>query len=473
MLVAACAAAPSAPATVRATDRSWTSFGHDNQLTDDVEDPALGSVSVPRLAPVWTRRLDGAVVASPLAAPVGAHGRLLVFVATEGGSVYALDEGTGAVVWQASFGTVATTSCGTYGFSSTGAVDTTRGLLYVAGADGEVHALELATGAEAAGWPVRVVRRTGYTYVYGGLRLVGDSLYVPVASYCDELDPNGVPAEGRLVKLDVVDRSTAVFDPVPGFGNLGGIWGWGGVSVEPDGSFLYTGIGNAQAWSDDCACFLDDAGYGDSLVKLAPDLSVVDWDRPDPVAGTADEDVGAAPLLFQPPGCPPLAAANDKNGTLYVWRRDDLAAGPLVALPMSDGIDAFVGEPSWSSASGILVDAGATFLYGGRRLGAGLLGLAVDRGCTLKPVWSVVIGDGSEPPPLIVDDTVFEAGGTTGNWEARTLATGRMLWRFDTGGTTTWAPMIAVEGTVVAADADGDVYAFRPQPPPRTRSRRS
>jgi len=471
LLVAIFAAgAAAAPAAHRSTDAAWTSFGHDDQLTNAVDDPALDAASVPRLAQSWLQTLDGAVVASPLAAPVGVRKRLLAFVATEAGSVYALDAVTGAVVWQRSFGTVATTGCGTYGFSSTGAIDTARGLLYVAGADGAVHALRLADGSEADGWPVQIVHRTGYTYIYGGVRLVGDSLYVPVASYCDELDPNGVPAEGRLVKLDVADRSSSVFDPVPGFGNLGGIWGWGGVSVEPDASFLYTGIGNAQEWSDDCSCFLDDAGYGDSVVKLAPDLSVADWDRPDPVPGTADDDLGAAPLLFQPRGCPPLAAANDKNGTLYVWRRDRLADGPLVTVPASDGVDAFVGEPSWSAGTAMLVDEGATFFYGGKRLGDGLLGLRAAPGCTFRPVWSAVVGDGPEPPPLIVDNVVFEAGGTSGSWQARTLATGRLLWRFDTAGETTWAPMIAVAGTVLAADAAGHVYAFRPRPAPRRRT---
>jgi outer membrane protein assembly factor BamB len=463
-LLAVCFSPTGVHASIHSTDGSWTSFGHDDQLTNDVDDPALDSEAVPRLARVWSRRLDGAVVASPLAARTGPGGRLVVFVATEGGSVYALDGATGAVVWRQSFGTVETTGCGTYGFSSTGAVDAAGGVLYVAGADGEVHALDTATGDEAPGWPVRLVRRTGYTYIYGGLRLVGDSLYVPIASYCDELDPDGVPAEGRLVKVDVADRSISTFDPVPGFGNLGGVWGWGGASVDPDGSFLYTGIGNAQAWSDDCACFADDAGYGDSLVKLTPDLTVADWDRPEPVEGAADEDLGAAPLLFQPPGCPPLAAANDKDGMLYIWRRDDLAAGPLQALPLSDGVDAFVGEPSWSSSSGVLVDSGATFLYGGKRLGAGLLGLTLERGCTFKRTWSAVLGDGPEPPPLVVDDVVVASGGTTGNWEAFTLGTGRLLWRFDTHGTATWGPPIAVDGMVVAGDVDGVVRAFRPRP---------
>jgi hypothetical protein len=93
------------------------------------------------------------------------------------------------------------------------------------------------------------------------------------------------------------------------FGNLGGIWGWGGVSAEEDGSVFYTAIGNSRVHSDDCGCFVDDAAFGNRVVALTPDLSVVDSDKPMEVPGTGDNDFGAAPLLFQPKGCPPFAAA--------------------------------------------------------------------------------------------------------------------------------------------------------------------
>jgi hypothetical protein len=38
--------------------------------------------------------------------------------------------------------------------------------------------------------------------------------------------------EGRLISvpLDTPEART-IWDPVPGLGNMGGMWGWGGVSV--------------------------------------------------------------------------------------------------------------------------------------------------------------------------------------------------------------------------------------------------
>src|SRR5205814_2076852 len=164
------------------------------------------------------------------------------------------------------------------------------------------------------GWPVRVTDRPDVEYVWGGLRLAGGRLYVPVASYCDAPDEQNRLAEGRVVALDATTGAqSAVFDPVPGGDNMGGVWGWGGVSVEPDGSALYTAIGNAAVLDPGCNCVVDDAGFGDSVVRLTTDLTPVASDRPEDVPRVDDYDFGAAPTLFQPAGCPPLAAANDKD----------------------------------------------------------------------------------------------------------------------------------------------------------------
>src|SRR5207302_8109159 len=120
--------------------------------------------------------------------------------------------------------------CATWGTSSTPAIDLKRHLLYVIGASGYLHAFDLATGAEAGGYPVAIaVDRNQYEYVWAGLRIVGDRVFVGVSSYCDQPDESGVAAEGRLVAVDL-DRHIVAqqWDPVPGYGNLGGIWGYGG-----------------------------------------------------------------------------------------------------------------------------------------------------------------------------------------------------------------------------------------------------
>jgi len=184
---------------------SWLAYGHDAQLTNFVPSRLLTPRTAPYLADKWTTKLDGAIVASPLyASGVSVDGRqrdVLLFE-TEAGSIYALDPLDGSIIWRDSFGAITTPddACGSYGFSSTPAIDEQRGVVYAISADGQLHALDLATGAEEPGWPVDVTTaRNQYEYVWAGLRLLGDTLYVGVSSYCDQADPNDLAAEGRLV----------------------------------------------------------------------------------------------------------------------------------------------------------------------------------------------------------------------------------------------------------------------------------
>jgi hypothetical protein len=437
-----------------APDASWTSFGHDQQLTAYTDAP-LYTAQVRGFSLAWTAALAGPIVASPLAAPVPGRG-LVVFVATEGGNVYALAAG-GTVLWQKSIGTVDTNgNCGIYGVSSTGVVDTARGLLYVVGASGLLHALRLTDGSEAPGWPVRVVARARTEYVWGGLELVGSTLYVPVASYCDAPDRRGRPAEGRLVSYDVTRPSVlpSVFDPVPGRDNLGGVWGWGGVSVSLDGDALYTGIGNAEPDVDD--------GDSDSMVELSADLSeTFGVDRPIAAVAGDDVDLGAAPVLFKPIGCPALLAANDKSGDLVVWRQDALAKGPYARIPLSDGVAAFVGAPSWSPVKQMLYDSTATALRSNARL-EGTIALKVTTKCRFTKRWFTATGDGSQPEPLVAGDLVADTGGSTGGFAVERAGTGVLVWRYPTAAATV-SPLIEAGGELIGGDLSGRLYAFLPK----------
>lgn len=453
LAVATSALAAAAAHGATPADSSWLAFGHDAQVTGFTPAPAF-TAKVKGFSLAWQAALDGGVMASPLAAPVAGQG-LVVFASTAKGNVYALRP-NGSVLWQRALGAVAANGgCGTYGINSTGVVDPKRGVLYVAAANGLLYALRLADGADAAGWPVRVVVRRRTEYVWGGLRLVGSRLYVPVASYCDAPGRNGQPAEGRLAAYDV-DRPTdapALFDPVPGLDNLGGIWGWGGVSVSSTSGDLFTGVGNATPDVDD--------GFSDSLVQLTADLSeVVAADRPASATPGQDTDLGAAPVLFQPRNCPALLAANSKSGELLVWRQARLARGLHARIPLSDGVSAFVGAPSWSPRTQMLYDSGVTQLKGGQRL-VGTIALKVNAKCGFTPKWFVANGIGSQPQPLVAGDLVASTGGFGGGFVVSRAATGGVVWRFDTHAAAV-APLIAAGGLLIGGDMDGRLYAFRP-----------
>src|SRR2546423_341595 len=251
LAIAGVAAAFTAPAhagtsLVRGNDGAWLAYGHDDQLSSAVVSRILDSRTVARLAQRWNAGLDGLVAASPLyAEPLVDGVRMgVVYVATEAGSVYALAAADGRILWQQPGATTALDFCGGFplGVSSTGAIDRGRNVLYVVGSDGLLNAYDLTTGAEAEGYPLQVVVSPADQYVWGGLRIVGATLYVPVSSFCDQLDASGLFPDGGLVAVDLTDPSSQkVFDAVPGPGNGGGAWGYRGGPVEPGGRVLLPG----------------------------------------------------------------------------------------------------------------------------------------------------------------------------------------------------------------------------------------
>ena len=430
----------------------WLAYGRDAQLTNGASQPSINAKTAASLHSLWHADLDGPIVASPLASSG------IVYAATEAGSVVALHADTGSTLWKDSFGSVATAACGSWGISSTGAIDTARGLLYVANADGLLRAIDLATGAVE--WSLAITGRPSGEYVWGGLRLVGDRLYVPVASYCDAPGSDGVFADGRVVGVDVAaQRIAATYDTVPGSGNLGGVWGWGGVSVEPDASALWTATGNSRVLDATCDCFVDDAGDGNSVVELSLDLQVLASNRPEDIPTALDDDFGAAPVLFDVRGCGAYAAANNKDGNLYVWNREDVGSGPVFKLAIGTAsADPFVGEPSWSAGRETLYDATTNVVIDGKSQGDGVTALRFNANCELRSPWQTAVGHGAQPPPILLGDVLFAAGGS-GGWSLISAATGDVLWHEDTPSLTV-APPIAADGRIFAGGYDGVLTAF-------------
>ena len=71
------------------------------------------------------------------------------------------------------------------------------------------------------------------------------------------------------------------------------------------------------------------AAYGENVVRLTHDLSVVSANYPG--LPTGDADFGATPVLFQRPGCPPQLAIGNKYGSFFLYNRDQISSGPARA----------------------------------------------------------------------------------------------------------------------------------------------
>lgn len=196
---------------------SWLTYGFDVARTGyNPDETVLGANNARRLHKEWSTDLGGAMIAQPVvAAGVKVHGKAtnVLYEGTEHGGFYAIREGDGHVLWHQNFGSV-TTSCNffphhLFGIGGAGAISFTshgKGVVYLAGGDGAVHALDLATGTEKRGWPVRNVYNPKRLQVFGGLTLFKGRLYVTTASLCDDPPYHGGAIELSVPRHKVVDH---------------------------------------------------------------------------------------------------------------------------------------------------------------------------------------------------------------------------------------------------------------------------
>src|SRR3954453_21467842 len=124
---------------------------------------------------------------------------------SEHGDLYAIDAITGALVWTRNLGSQLT-GCpdmpgNIFGVSGSPFIDRPNGRMFVVGGDGNMYALDLATGATRSGWPVPVTTDPLHEHNYGGVNAFNGVAYAEIASYCD-----GTPYHGRVVGINVKNK---------------------------------------------------------------------------------------------------------------------------------------------------------------------------------------------------------------------------------------------------------------------------
>ena len=359
------------------------------------------------------------------------------------------------------------TTCGSDGTASPRrpSLDRARNRLYVIGADGLLNALDLSTGATAAGWPLRIVQFTGAEYAWGGLSLVGTRVYVPIASYCDKSDADGYLADGRLVAVDVVDVGiAATFEVVGGPNNMGGIWGYAGTSYDPETGHL-TATGNSWVYDPECG-----ASSRPSATARASSSSTVISTSSTGAVRRASRSSKTTTSVQRPYSSSRRAVRRSPRRTrrtaastcgFVTIRRGALLERPRGAYELGG---AFIAQPSYSR------DLNMLFISDGRdyddegavRTFDAVIAFAIGPGCSLpeKPTWTAPdIGRGPKTPPLVVDDLVFVPGGFDHNVFALDARTGKTLWSVGLPGAVL-APIAFTRDKVLVADATGTLHAL-------------
>ncbi len=444
---------------------SWTTYGYDLQRTGyNPAETTIGTSNAASLHVRWTANLGDVMIAQPVeAAGVVIPGRgtkNVVYEGTEHGDFYALDAATGQVLWHKSLGSIQT-GCGdmpdgVFGIGGAGVIDRSRpgvAVVYVAGGDGSVHALALATGQEQVGWPVRNVFQPAHDHVYGGINERAGNLYVVVASHCDF-----APYKGRVSEISIASRTIvkSFYPATPGVDG-GGIWGPGGASIDPANGHVFVATGNALTNPESYS-------YSEDVVELDASLNVLGANYPGLTGG--DVDFGATPILYRPSGCPTQqVAAKNKTGVFVVYNEGSLSAGYTQRFQIADVNDyQFNGIPAWSPKTNMLYISNNSDSNTGTYF-HGLIALHAGSNCQLSLAWQQTVGPNytSDSPPTVANGVVYYGDGYGNTERAFNAATGAQLWSSGaTIGGGLYAAPIVVNGMLLVPSWDNKLYAFTP-----------
>ncbi|MBV8716469.1 MAG: fibronectin type III domain-containing protein [Chloroflexi bacterium] len=344
-----------------------------NNTTETVLTPS--NVNQTRFGKVFGYNIDGTADASPLYVAnvnIGGTAHNVVYQATEHDSVYAFDaDGRQSTpLWQVSFinpagGVTTVPPCDTgecvdispeIGITGTPVIDPNTNTLYVVVKTKEVsggntqyfhriHALDLATGAEKFGGPVviaaskpgtgagsqggQVAFQSLHENQRSALLLTSGQLLIPFGGHGDTS-----PYHGWILSYNpsnLQQNWSFITSPndngvrVTGGGQGAGVWQSGdGIAVDPNNGNLFFVTGNG--------IFDVNTGgpdYGDTLMQLTPNGTVVDYFTPMDQQNMNDYDIdfgsgGVLPLPNQPGPFPHLAIAAGKNGNIYLVNRDNM-----------------------------------------------------------------------------------------------------------------------------------------------------
>lgn len=414
--------------------------------------PGATASSVGPLRAGWFAPLAGTVTAQPLVARnVPKPGDATEYVVTQAGFVYAL-AANGYVRWRVDVGRFTLPPCPQvpdgWGVTGTPVINPTTRTLYVADAFGRLHALDLATGAERAGWPVVLYGDYKRELVWGALQLVGGSVYAGTGAYCD------LPMEGHVLRVSLADRQVSSWTTVPpSLGGGGGIWGWGGVTYSAKRDDLFVVTGNAfEGGSNTGSAFSEAAGYGEHLVELSRDLDVVASSSPG-LSGFSDVDFVGSPVLADTADCGELVAAQAKNGMFFAWKTDDVASGAAWSLKLqkADPEAPLLTQPTWSARFRSFYVATASKL----------VRIQLDSSCKPRIAWQTTLGDATlYPSPTVAGATVWlglpvkDLSGVPEALVGIDARTGRVLTRTLLQGVS-FAPPSVLAGTLFVASMHG------------------
>jgi outer membrane protein assembly factor BamB len=381
-----------------------------------------------------SQALDGQVYAEPLV--IGNR----AFVATENDSVYALDAATGKQVWRTHLGSPLPGSslpCGDIdpvGITGTPVADAKAGLIWVVAFVRPGHyqlvALDLANGAVR--WR-RAIDPPGTDPLALGQRaalaLSNSTVYV---AFGGRFGDCGVYT-GWVIGVKSDGGGAMLTYQVNSHGRAG-IWGPSGPAIDAAGDlYVATGNGNSVRTFD----------FGNAVIRLSPDLRVLDWFAPANWAdlNTYDVDLGSMGPAFVGDG---LIFQAGKEGTGFLLEANRLG-----------GVNgqAFESHVCGSAWGGIAY--APPYVYVG--CSDGLVALRLSSGASFSSAWRS--GNFWAEPPIVAGGLVWTIGRAAAALYAFDATTGQERFRQSLGSADHFTTPAAADGKIFVA-AGSTIVAF-------------
>jgi outer membrane protein assembly factor BamB len=429
--------------------------------------------------------LDGAIYTAPLYLPAqtlagGTHD--VIFVATQGDTVWALDAATGSMLWHTNLGTPVLRTqqpCGNIspqtgvqgGMVIDPATHTLFAVAYTRAGGANVftiNALDTLTGAQHAGYPqpITPAASNGSTWVAdpqgerGAITFVGGRIYVPFGGLWGDCGPY----HGWVVGIDPATPTHQTSFATSG--SESGIWAPAGIASDGTHLFAATGNGVDPSPMGEYVIRFDTGPTGPTMTTGTSSYFTpsdrVSLDR-------GDTDIGSNGPVVLPDQTgtttPHLLFQGGKSGIGYLLNRDNLGGMGMGDGTHNEGVfSAQVSNGGVYGATAAWSDGTHTYVFvpvqGGRpapcsgSLGVVALRLGAVAGGASNFSTAWCTASGAEGAPAVSSNGnsdgilwVATAGSTT--VRAYDISTGMMIWSANDAATIRkWVPPLVVDGRV-------------------------
>jgi hypothetical protein len=444
------------------------------------------NVNTPGFGLLFARSITGYVYGQPLYVAglmVNGARHNVVYVATAHNWIYAFDADApapDAPLWSRMLGAPLTLGPGAaydpgctdmrneVGITSTPVISLAAGKIFVVAkvpGDQQLHALDLATGADAAGSPVSIgsVAMTAFDPQIhlnrASLLLSNGVIYIGFGSHCD-----AGAYHGWLYGYDAATlRLVSTYNTTPS-GTQGAIW-QSGLGPSTDGRDIWATVANGTSGSGD--------NMGNNVVRLTPAGAAMTIAAHYQAVVRGDNDLQSGAVLLGDSG---QLVAGGKDGDILLLDRSDLSLKQQIAV--GGELNSFV---FWNGSAGPTVFAWPAYnpLHA-YRVGAGALtetGMNAERKPTHPSAIYTLSSNGAAAGtgiiwasvPLVGDAWHATATGALYAFDAADISK-PSLWNStlrpedDVGTFAKYSPPIVANGKVYLASFSGKllVYGLKP-----------